>query len=214
MKCLTPPGVTTACTGRSCGSAGTRATTSSSYSRTANVGAAAGPLQPGEDPVVRATAPPQPHPACVHREPGQQHDLRRQHGVRAEWCPVRLPQAPPRAYEPLRPLVPRPVEVVVRAQHRQQDFDAPPAQYVEQHACAGFASDGDVRGDRTGPGKRGQISGPPRENQRGLSRVFTGQQGSRGEEFTPYGSLSGHLMRHRTSQTSRLRMYTHRCGES
>ena len=42
------------------------------------------PGEPGEDPVVRAAAPPEPHPARVDREAGQQHDVRTGHGVRAE----------------------------------------------------------------------------------------------------------------------------------
>lgn len=152
--------------------------------------------QPGEDPVVRAAAAPQPHPAAVHRESGQQYDVRLQDGVRPQSCTVRLQQTPSRAHQmPVAP-VHRPVEVVVRHQHREQDPYPPRAQCVEQHARARLAAHRDVGGDGTGTCQLRQVQCPPRQNLRGFARVSTGQQLSRREEFTPYSGLSGHVITH------------------
>ena len=92
-----------------------------------------GRREPGQHPVVRPAAAPQPHPAAVHGQAGQQDRVRVQDRVRAEPRPVRLQQPPGRRARGARaPSYTAQSRSLSAHEDRQQHPYAPRPQRVQQ----------------------------------------------------------------------------------
>ena len=158
-----PDGVTTACTGRSCGSSGTRATTSESYSSTTRAGSAPARSSRAS---TRSYEPP-PRPRRIPRASTARPGSRTASAPVTASGPRRSPAGSSSAIRPpcharqgALALVRTPVEVVVGQQDRQQHAYAARAQRVEERERAGLAAHGDVRGHGARVRQLGQLQGP------------------------------------------------------